>query len=288
MTESQDPNPELSRNRLLDMPRACATMLLHPRRSQACGGTPACATADRETGAPPERPRTRVRPLLSIATSGTAGSVALLRSDGRVVERPLAEGSARGRALLPAVQGLVAEAGIEGADLGAVAVSLGPGSYTGIRIGVTAAKALAWALSCELVGVSTLEALAREATALGVPEGTKRLVPAIDARRGEVYAGIFDLDDTKVARASEDMALAPEELLRRLGPGDHVFGTAVAACGEALGLVKNATSADGPADASASTIARIGAEMLARGETLDPHDASPTYLRRTEAEMKKG
>ncbi len=228
-----------------------------------------------------------MRPLLSISTSGSAGSVALLLSDGRVVERPLAEGSTRGRALLPTVDSLVAEAGIEGADLGAVAVSLGPGSYTGIRIGVTAAKALAWALSLELVGVSTLEALAREAAALGVPGGTRRLVPAIDARRGEVYAGIFDLDNFNVARASEDVALAPEELLRRLGPGDHVFGTAVAACGEALALVEGATSADGPADASASVIARIGAEMRARGETLDPHDASPTYLRTTKAEMKK-
>lgn len=259
-----------------------------PARACMCGrAARRLATADRETGAPSERPRTRVRPLLSIATSGTAGSVALLWPDGRVVERPLAGGSTRGRALLPTISSLVAETGIARADLGAVAVSLGPGSYTGIRIGVTAAKALAWALSLELVGVSTLEALAREAAALGVPGGTKRLVPAIDARRGEVYAGIFDLDNLKVARASEDMALAPEKLLGRLGPGDHVFGTAVAACGEALAPVRGATSADGPADASASTIARLGAEMLARGEVLDPHDASPTYLRTTEAEMKK-
>lgn len=237
--------------------------------------------------------KTLVRTLVAIETSGASGSVALLSPDGALVERdvgrPAAEGerpSGHGRELLPAIDALVAEAGIAKSDLGAVAVSAGPGSYTGLRIGVTAGKTLAWALGCELVGVSTLEALARDAAARGVPDGTRRLVPALDARQGEVYTALFELRGQAVVRASEDAALTPEDLASLLRAGDHVFGTGVARSGERLAIPGRATSADGPASPRAGTVAALGAELLARGERTDVHDAAPVYLRASEAERK--
>jgi tRNA threonylcarbamoyladenosine biosynthesis protein TsaB len=218
--------------------------------------------------------------------------VALLLPDGALLERdvgrPAAPGerpTGHGRELVPAIDALVAEAGIKKTDIGAVAVSVGPGSYTGLRIGVTAAKTLAWALGCDLVAVPTLEALAREA-APEAPAGTRRLVPVVDARQREVYAAIFRLDGAEVRRASEDAVEPPAELASRLRGGDHVFGTGVARSGEALALPDGATSSDGPTCPRAGTVARMGAERLARGDRIDIHDASPVYLRASEAERK--
>jgi tRNA threonylcarbamoyladenosine biosynthesis protein TsaB len=218
---------------------------------------------------------------------GDAIDAALLERD---VGRPAALGerpSGHGRELLPAIDALVAEAGIAKADIGTVAVSIGPGSYTGLRIGITAAKTVAWALGCDLVGVSTLEALAREAVQ-SAPEGTRRLVPVVDARQREVYAAVFDLEGGTVTRASgsDDQALPPAEFAKRLRDGDHVFGTGVGRWLEALALPEGATTADGPASPRAGTVARLGAESLARGERIDIHDAAPVYLRALEAERK--
>ncbi len=246
--------------------------------------------------------------LLAIETSGASGSVALLMSDGALLERdvgraararPTSDGDAsgrpaargkrptgHGRELLPAIDSLVSDAGASRSDIGGIAVSVGPGSYTGLRIGVTAAKTLAWALGCDLVGVPTLEALAREAVVNGPPEGTRRLVPVVDARQGEVYAAIFDLRGADVTRASGDAGLAPEELAARLREGDHVFGTGVARSGQGLRLPAGTTSADGPACPRAGTVARIGAELVARGELMDVPCATPVYLRASEAERK--
>jgi tRNA threonylcarbamoyladenosine biosynthesis protein TsaB len=137
---------------------------------------------------------------------------------------------------------------------------------------------LSWALSCDLVPVSTLEALAREASS-DLPPGTKRVVPAMDARRAQVYTAVFELADGGLARVTEDEALAPEEVARRLSPGDHDFGSAPAAYPETLVVPQDATTAGGPVTPRASTVARLGVAMFARGETAEAHSLAPRYLR---------
>ena len=252
-----------------------------------------------------------MKTLLAIETSGRPGSVALLLSDESVKERTLgggphgrscaltAGGGPHGRScaltaggvpedggsraghaqtLVPEIKALVREAGLAPGDIGAIAVSVGPGSYTGLRVGVTAAKTLSWAFSCDLVPVSTLEALAREASS-DLPPGTKRLVPAMDARRGQVYIAIFELGDGGPERVTEDEVSAPEELAGHLLPGDHVFGAAPAAYPETLVVPEGATTAEGPVTPAASTVARLGAGMLARGETVEAHTLAPNYMR---------
>ncbi len=223
-------------------------------------------------------------PLLAIETSGRFGAVALVLPDGRVIERALAEGTTRGLALMPAIRDALAEAGIAPGDLAAIAVSAGPGSYTGLRVGVTAAKTLAWALGAKVVSVSTLEALACDAAG-GAPEGTRRLVPAVDARRGQVYAALFGLDGGKLVRDSADEVVAPDDLAGRLRAGDHVFGNAIKSYREALVIPEGATVADGPVSPRAATVAGLGVDLAGRGEFADVHDLAPVYLRRTEAEM---
>jgi tRNA threonylcarbamoyladenosine biosynthesis protein TsaB len=178
------------------------------------------------------------------------------------------------------VRALLDEAGIRPGDLAAVAVSVGPGSYTGLRIGVAAAKTLAWALSLRAVAVSTLEALAACAAA-GAPEGTRRLVPVIDARRGRVYSAAFLPADGGIARESEDAALDAGRIPALLRPGDHVFGDV-----RGVEIPAGATSAGGPRCPSAATVAALGLELARRGRFVEPHDLAPAYLMRTEAELR--
>ncbi len=236
------------------------------------------------------------KPLLAIETSGPAGRAALLLPGGDIIEREIdppppsgersraARPTGHGRMLVPVIDELVREAGIGRGEVGAVAVSVGPGSYTGLRIGVTAAKTLAWALGAKLVGVSSLEALAHDALACA-PEGTSRLVPGLDAYQGEVYAATFELDGKgAVVRTSDDAAAKPAELASTLRAGDHVFGPGVAKYAAELALPAGATSAPSPLVPRAATVGRIGAGMLERGELLDVLDAAPAYLRKTEAE----
>ena len=135
--------------------------------------------------------------LLAMDTSTAHLTVALL--DG---PNPAAEWNALGERnhsvrLIPAIQELAASAGVKMRDLRAVAVGRGPGSYTGVRIGVTAGKTLAWSLGVPLIGVSSLEALAlgaaREARGHQSPRnGAIRIVPLMDARRGQVYTALFE------------------------------------------------------------------------------------------------
>jgi len=224
-------------------------------------------------------------PILAIETSGERGGVALLAPDGSILELELEEGLAHGRTLVPAMAELLRRAALVPRELSAVAVSVGPGSYTGLRIGVTAAKALAWAVGLRVVAVSTLEALACDAAGSS-GASPSRLVPAIDARRGEVYWALFAREEGRVRRESPDRSSPPGELSKALRPGDFVFGTAVSAYQEELGAgsIQLATS---PASPRAATVARLGAELVERGALREPHDLAPEYLRRPEAILRR-
>lgn len=242
---------------------------------------------------------TATEPLLAIETSGGRGSVALLLPSGEVTERFLEGRTGHGKGLVPAMKELVREAGLSPGDVRVVAVSAGPGSYTGVRIGVTAAKMLAWTLRARPVAVSSLEALAAGA-AEPAPRGTRRLVPAVDARRGQVYAAFFAFDHeggtgtrkgpfrVPIHREGPDQVLRPERLASLLRPGDHVFGTAVASLAEELGGRDGVTTSTEPDSPTASHVALLGRELAARGGTPSPHDLAPVYLRRSEAEIKRG
>lgn len=137
---------------------------------------------------------------LALEASQTAASVALLDAQGVLAERVLAPGERSARFLAPAIQALLAGADRRLADLRLVAVSVGPGSFTSLRVGVTTAKTLAYALGIDVIGIGSLDALAAQAPP------APRVDVGIDAGRGQVYAGSFDTSQPGLPRSLAPVA----------------------------------------------------------------------------------
>jgi tRNA threonylcarbamoyladenosine biosynthesis protein TsaB len=225
--------------------------------------------------------------LLAIESATLAASVALLRGDEVVAERVLPRDRPASEALLPAVLETLADAAVELAALDAFAVSIGPGSFTGLRVGVATLKGLAFGAAQPVVAVPTLAALALDA------EGPAPVAALLDARRGEVYAAIYPASpaDRDVPAA----VLRPEELADALaaaaagGPCTAIGdGVAVAApalrhrLGDRVELLPPPRGAP-----SAARVGRLARRLLARGAGSSADRIAPLYVRRAEAEVKR-
>lgn len=226
--------------------------------------------------------------ILAIDTATEAFSVALLR-DGELTGVTSRPGRGHGGLVLPAVDALLADAGLTGAALDAIAVGRGPGAFTGVRIGVSVAQGLSLAWDRPIVPVSDLSALAlgalQQARAAGLPPGPVGVLAVLDARLNGLYAGravVADPDAPDLAALSrlEECLLGPPEVLLPAG------GVLIAA-GHGLALLPDlATRAAGrPVVAypdllpSAAAIARLAADLLPRGGGVDAWRLVPTYLR---------
>lgn len=179
------------------------------------------------------------------------------------------------------VERVLAEAGVPIDAIDAVAVSIGPGSFTGLRIGLGLAKGIVFAGGLGLAAVPTLEALARVAEA--APGQT--VCAALDARKHEVYAALFT-GGPRPERLTPDAALAPEALAARLDSTCVVIGDAGEAYGEVLGaratLLPFASH-----HPRGGVVARLGWERLAAGEAADPGALEPVYVRPPDAELPR-
>ncbi|MGE5508809.1 MAG: tRNA (adenosine(37)-N6)-threonylcarbamoyltransferase complex dimerization subunit type 1 TsaB [Chitinophagales bacterium] len=226
--------------------------------------------------------------MLALDSSTRVGSVALVAGGVLAAEYTLSVQRTHAERLLPAIAQVLKDAGRTPADLDAVAVTRGPGSFTGIRIALATAKGLAYALQRPLVGVSTLSALAYGVAGLG-----DFACPLIDARRGEAYAALYrTLSTGKAERVTDYLALPVRDLLDRLNglEGRIVFtGDGAALHAE---LIRNVLGerAVFPAEAVAALrgawVAALGAARLARGERDAPAALIPLYVRPAEAEVK--
>jgi len=219
--------------------------------------------------------------LLAVDTATAACAVALADGEQVLAEYNLVNPRAHSTMLMP----LIARC-FEGRDrreLGAVACGVGPGSFTGLRIGLAAVKALAYALRIPAVGVGTLDAIAAGVEA---PPGTL-LVPMLDAKRGEVFAATYAADGTPF---TPPRVVALAALLAQL----QAMGGPVLALGDgALALKPQVAAALGPqgrfptpdrALPRGSAVARLARQRLAAGAEGDPFRLAPIYLRRSEAE----
>ena len=211
--------------------------------------------------------------LLAIDTATRACSAAVW-VDGQVAARRFEE-MARGQseALMPMVTEVMAEAGVAFDGLDLLAATVGPGAFTGLRIGLAAARGMALALSIPCIGVTTLEAVAE-----GVPAAERdgrAVLAVLDAKRADVYAQLFSSD---LRPLSEPDAVMPEDLAQLVGAAAVVVGDAAGIALEALtdgGADVVSSSAPGIADAA--RVAGIAARRWAPGLVADVPE--PLYLR---------
>ena len=145
--------------------------------------------------------------ILALESSAVSASVALTEDEKLVAQSFQNCGLTHSRTLLPMVENLLANCGVSLADVDAIAVAHGPGSFTGVRIGVATVKGLALGADKPCLGVSTLEAMAWGARALGGD-----LCCVMDARAGQVYNALFTVEDGRVRRLCDDRAIKLTEL----------------------------------------------------------------------------
>lgn len=226
--------------------------------------------------------------ILAIETATGCGSVALTSGDP-LSGALLAEATAQprvthARRLLGSVEWVLGAGGVSWEQLDGIAVSLGPGSFTGLRIGMAAAKGLAMASGVPLLGVPTLDALA--CTALGVVDG-KELCCLLDARKKEVYAALYRSgDDGLPVRSQDPVVIGPEQLVAKL-TGPTVFtGPGVAAYYEMFIGSRLIEILPPPlCQPRAAFVGLLGGRMLALGDVLEPAAAAPLYIRASDAEL---
>lgn len=223
--------------------------------------------------------------VLAIETSTPAGGAALLDGDQLVGEYTLNVKTTHSERLLAAVDRLLQDAGWPPGMLEGLAVAVGPGSFTGLRIGISTVKGLAFSLGIPVAAVSTLEALA-----WGLPFAKGPVCPVLDARKGEVYAALFHWEGESLVRDWEDQALDPEELCRRLSGPVTLVGDGIVRYGSLFKEQLGPRVTFAPAArrlASAACVGQLGHARLASGDVVNPVTLAPRYLRPSEAELKR-
>ena len=181
---------------------------------------------------------------------------------------------------MAAVDRVLADARWAPRDLDGLAVAVGPGSFTGLRIGVSAVKGLALALGLPIAAVPTLDAMAA-----GLPWAALPVCPVLDARKGEVYASLYRWDGGAMRREWEYLALSPAALAERLTEPVIVVGDGAGR--HPISPLARAGAAPRRLPVAGLSWGRSGSSGCARGDTVDGCRLVPLYLRPSEAELKR-
>lgn len=225
--------------------------------------------------------------ILALESSAVAASAALCEDEMLLGQTYLHTGLTHSQTLLPMAAGLLEQCDLKPQNLDLIAVAAGPGSFTGLRIGVAAAKGLAWAAELPCAGCSTLEAMA---WSLAGFQG--EVCAAMDARRHQVYNARFQVNGTAPHRLTPDRAIALADLVKELegtSVPQIVVGDGAQLCCDAL------TAAGIPAVLappnlrmqSAWGVARMGLELARTGQTVSPGELVPIYHRLSQAERER-
>ena len=225
--------------------------------------------------------------ILAFETSAKAASVALLENDRLLAESYQNTGLTHSQTVMSMAESLLAACGKTVADVTAVAVAAGPGSFTGVRIGVAAAKGFAWGAELPCYGVSTLESMA---LTLGIYEGY--VCACMDARRNQVYNALFYVNSGIPERICEDRAIALSDLKMEL---EHIDGP-IFLVGDGSNLTYNTLKEAIPSlvlppehrmHQRASGVALAAAKKVAAGDSGDAAAMVPNYLRLSQAERER-
>lgn len=212
------------------------------------------------------------------------GSIAVAKKDELIGEVTVSVNTAHSERLMGSIDWLLHASGVSLDEISAYAVSIGPGSFTGLRIGLCTGKGLAFASGKPVIPVPTLDAFART-----LPFSAYQICPMLDARKHEVYAALYVWQEGRSVKRMPERAVHPAELLREIreptlfaGNGAIVYREMIR---ETLG--ENAIFAPPSRMApSAATVAEVAFEMIRSGFSADPAYLTPRYLRKSEAEIQ--
>jgi len=212
--------------------------------------------------------------LIAVETSGKVGRLALALGGRTIDEREITSGMRHGRRLLALLDEAVRQAGWSPSEVGLIAVSIGPGSFTGLRIAVMFARTAAWVTGARIVAVPTLRVVAA-----GAPAEARHVAAVTDAQRGGLYWAVYRRDDRGDLSATAPEAVGPPETVVRSLPAEAVL------VGDALGRYPQVFAGRPQTDPSlwtprASVLAQLGWAMHLRGEHTAADRLEPLYVRR--------
>jgi tRNA threonylcarbamoyladenosine biosynthesis protein TsaB len=220
--------------------------------------------------------------LLVFDTSTEQAVIALLTASGALHTASTDANRRHGRDLIPRIRKVLDEAGVAMAEIQVLAVGLGPGSYTGLRVGLMAAKTLAYTTGAALVGLDSLEVIARNA-----PENALRVTVLADAQRGDVYTASFtrSASGEALVRTTATTSEPFAAWLQRFEPGTHILGPALS-----LPRIREALPPDAivpdvvPGHPSPERLLECAYQAWQSGQRDDFWTLEPLYLRRSSAE----
>jgi tRNA threonylcarbamoyladenosine biosynthesis protein TsaB len=224
--------------------------------------------------------------ILGLDTSTSCGSIALVDSNQPIGEWNLNVSRTHAGRLLPGIQYLLQETGLNVGRIDAFAVTIGPGSFTGLRIALTTAKTLSLVTGKPLAGIPTLDVLVEN-----VPFAEGWVCPALDARKGEVFAALYRKDSRgKSERRTDYLSVPPEGLLPLIQGPTLLLGDAVPLYGERLREACRHPITFTPPEyffPRASVLCRLAYKKLSHAEGTHPKDLQALYARASDAELSR-
>jgi tRNA threonylcarbamoyladenosine biosynthesis protein TsaB len=221
--------------------------------------------------------------ILGIETSTKTGSVAILSNDGVVAQYSLNIEVTHSERLMSTVDRVLKDTGMVLSQIDGFAVAIGPGSFTGLRIGLATVKGLALVTEKPVVAVPTLKAIA-----WNLPYPAFPVCPLLDARKKEVYAALYSFDGPSLVQVLAERVIALERLAEQFsgkaiftGEAAHLFRSEI----ESVFRDRALFATHAAALPSAAAVAEIGRAMITKGQQADPDSLTPMYIRRPEAEV---
>ncbi|UCC66676.1 MAG: tRNA (adenosine(37)-N6)-threonylcarbamoyltransferase complex dimerization subunit type 1 TsaB [Deltaproteobacteria bacterium] len=226
--------------------------------------------------------------IVGIDTSTSCGSLGLIDGDQVVAEYSLHRRETHSARLIPSIQTLLKGAKLDLQDIDGLAVALGPGSFTGLRVGLSTVKGLALAAKKPVVGIPTLDALAHN-----LPFAPYLICPILDARKGEVYTALYkDEGGGRVKKLTPYQSLPPSVMLEEIPAQETIFlGDGVRLYGELIKERLGDRAFFAPSHLMhlrGTTVAELGMKRIMAGEKADTSSLVPIYVRASDAEIHWG
>lgn len=224
--------------------------------------------------------------ILAADTATKSCSVAITEQDTVLGELTSVSEQTHSIHLLEMIRTVMQNAGVGMSSLDGFAVTRGPGSFTGLRIGISSIKGLAFAVNKPIVGISCLEALAQQST-----PASDWICPLIDARKGEVYAAVYSFTPEGLIREIEEIVLSPDELLKRIDKPCVFLGSGAVLYRDVIIQKLGGLAAFAPQQHNvirASTVAALGRKRFENGEVDEVAELVPHYIRNSDAELNLG